>query len=56
MLVLPQQNTIIWTAVLMSRLCINAELLTVAAARWLQLSEQEEMPEDSQGDMCITKL
>ena len=39
----------------MSRLCINAELPTVAAAMWLRLSGQNEMPEDSQSDTLIKK-
>ena len=37
----------------MSRLCIDAELLTVAAAMWLQLSGQNGIPDDSQSEMCI---
>ena len=39
----------------MSRLCIDAELLTVAAAMWLRLSGQNGMPDDSQSEKCIKK-
>ena len=37
----------------MSRLCIDAELLKVAAAMWLRLSGQNGMPDDSPSETCI---
>ena len=55
MLVSPQLNTIIWTAVLMPRLCIDAELLALAPAVWLQVSRQNGMPDNWQSETCVQK-
>ena len=39
----------------MSRLCIDAELLTVAAAMGLQVSRQNGMPDNLQSETCVPK-
>ena len=55
MLVLPQENIIIWTAILKPRLCIDAELLALAPAVWLQVSRQNGMPDNWQSETYIKK-
>ena len=52
MFVLPQQNANISGDILMLHLCIDLEILVAAAAVWLRLSGQNEMPNISQTETC----
>ena len=36
----------------MPRLCIDSEILAVAAAMWLRLSGQSKMPDNSESETC----
>ena len=39
----------------MPRLCIDAELLALAPAVWLQVSRQTGMPDNWQSEACVQK-